>query len=79
MKLESALFQTLWLHPTHFSNGINPNSGVTKEIKSEVLEDDTDLNKEQFEDQTRECPISIIPANRTSSALEQETTTQGEE
>ena len=67
-------------HTTHFSNGINLNSGVTNtEIKSEVLEDDTDLNREQFEDETRECPIIIIPANRTSSALEQETTNQGEE
>ena len=67
-------------HTTHFSNGINPNSGVTNnQIKCGVLEDDTDLNREQFEDQTRECPISIFSANRTSSALEQETTTQGEE
>ena len=69
-----------FISDSHFSTGINPNSGVTNtELKSEVFEDDTGLNREQFEDQTRECPISIIPANRTSSALEQETTTQGEE
>ena len=68
------------LNTTHFPNGIDPNSGVTNtEIKSDILEDDTDLNRVQFEDQTHECPISIIPANRTLSALEQKTTTQGEE
>ena len=67
-------------HKTHFPNGIYPNSGVTNtEIKSEILEDNTDLNRDQFEDQTHECPISIIPANLTFSALEQRTTTQGEE
>ena len=43
-----------FISDSHFSNGINPNSGVTNtEIKSEVLEDDTDLNREQFEDQMR--------------------------
>ena len=31
-------------HTSHFPNGIDPNSGVTNtEIKSEILEDDTDL------------------------------------
>ena len=67
-------------HTTHFPNGIDPDSGVTNtEKKSEILEDNTDLNRDQFEDQTHECPIRIVPANRTLSALEQWTTTQGEE
>ena len=61
---------------THIPNGIGPNFSVTKnDIKSEVLEDNTD----QFGDHTSECPISIIRANRTSSALEQNTTPQVEE
>ena len=63
---------------THIPNGIGPNFSVTNnDIKSEVLEDNTAQYGEKFEDQTFECPISIIPANRTSSALEQKTTTQG--
>ena len=65
---------------THIPNGIDPNFSLTNnDIKSEVLEDNTAQYGEQFEDQTFECPISIIPANRTSRALEQMTTTQGEE
>ena len=65
---------------THFPSGNDPNSGVTNiEIKTEILEDDTDLNREQSMDQTYECPISVIPANRTPSATEQRTATQGEE
>ena len=65
---------------THIPNGIGPNfSVINNDIKSEVLEDNTAQYGEQFEDQTFECPISIIPANRKSSALEQNTTTQGEE
>ena len=52
---------------------------TNNDIKSEVLEDNGARYGEQFGDQTFECPISIIPANRTSSALEQNTTTQGKE
>ena len=67
-------------HTSHFPNGNDPNSGVTNtEIKSEILRDDTDLNREQFMDQTYECPISVIPANRTPSATEQRTANQGAE
>ena len=67
-------------HTTHFPNGNDPNSGVSNtEIKSEILEDDTDLNREQSMDQTYACPISVIPANRAPSATEQRTATQGEE
>ena len=62
---------------THIPNGIGPNFSVTNnDIKSEVLEDNTAQYGAQFGDQTSECPISIIPANRTSSALEQNTTQQ---
>ena len=65
---------------THIPNGIGPNFSVTNnDIKSEVLEDNTAQYGEQFGNQTFECPISIITAKRTSSALEQDTTTQGEE
>ena len=65
---------------THIPNGIDPNFSVTNnDIKSEVLEDNTAQYGEKFGDQTFECPISIIPANRTSRGLEQNTTTQVEE
>ena len=65
---------------THIPNGIGPNFSVTiNDTKSEALENTTAQYGEQFEDQTFECPISIIPANRTSSELEQKTTTQREE
>ena len=65
---------------THIPNGIGPNFSVTKnDIKSEVLEDNTAQYGDQCGDETSECPISIIPANRTSSALEQNTTPQVEE
>ena len=64
----------------HFSNRNDPNSGLTNpEIKSEILEDDTDLNREQLIDQSYECPISVIPARRTLSTTEQRTATQGED
>ena len=66
--------------PTHIPNGIGPNFGVSNnDIKSEVVEDNTAQYGEHFGDQTFECLISLIPANRISSALEQNTTTQGEE
>ena len=66
--------------PTHIPNGIGPNFSVANnDIKSEVLEDNTVQYGENFGDQTFECLISIITANRISSALEQNTTTQGEE
>ena len=65
---------------THIQNEIVPNFSLTNnDIKSEVLEDNTAQYGEQFGDQTFECPISMIPANRTSSAQEQNTTTQVEE
>ena len=65
---------------THIPNGIAPNFSLTKnDIKSEILEDNIAQYGDQFGDQTSECPISIIPANRTSSALEQNTTPQVEE
>ena len=65
---------------SHFPNGNDTNSGVTNsELKSEILEDDTDLNREQLTDQSYECPISVIPASRTLSATEQRTVTQGED
>ena len=65
---------------THIPNGIGPNFSVTiNDTKSEALENNTAQYGEQFEDQTFECPISLIPANRTSSELEQKTRTQREE
>ena len=64
---------------THIPNGIGPNFSVTNnDIKSEVLEDNTSQYGAQFGDQTSERPISIIPANRTSSSLEQNTIPQVE-
>ena len=65
---------------THIPNGIGPNSsGIKNNIKSEVLEDITAQNGDQLGDQTTECPISIIPANRTSSTHDQNATPQVEE
>ena len=66
---------------THVPNGISPNSSVVKiNIKPEVSEDITAQNGDQLGDQTTECPISIIPENRTSSTYDQNATPQvGEE
>ena len=62
----------------HLSIGNNSNSAVTNpEIKSEILENDIDPNREQSMDQSYECPISIIPACRTPSTAEQRTVNQG--
>ena len=62
----------------HLSIGNNSNSTVTNpEIKSEILENDIDPNREQSMDQSYECPISIIPASRTPSTAEQRTVNQG--
>ena len=64
---------------THIPNAIGPKFSITKnDIKPEVLEDNMAQYGEQFGDQTSECPISIIPANRTYSALERNTTPQVE-
>ena len=48
-------------------------------IKSEVLEDITDKDGDQFGDQTTECPISIIPASQNSTSRDQSATPQAEE
>ena len=65
---------------THIPNGIGPNSSIIKiNIKSEVLEDITAQNGDQLGDQTTECPLSIIPANRTSSTHDQNATPHLEE
>ena len=65
---------------TQIPNAISPNSSVLKiNIKSEVLEDITARNGDQSGDQTTECPISIIPANRISTTHDQSATPQVEE
>ena len=59
----------------HFPNGISLNSSLLKNnIKSEVLEDITVQDGDQFGDQTTECPISIIPASRIPTSRDQSAT-----
>ena len=62
----------------HLSIENNSNSAVIcPEIKSEILDNDIDPNREQPMDQSYECPISIIPACRTLSTAEQRTVNWG--
>ena len=61
----------------HLSIANNSNHTITNpEIKSEILENDIEPSREQSLDQSYECPISIIPANRTHSTEEQRTINQ---
>ena len=58
----------------HLSIANNSNHTITNpEIKSEISENDIEPSREQPLDQSYECPISIIPANRTHSTEEQRT------
>ena len=64
----------------HISIGNNFNSTITNlEIKSEILENDSFPISEQPMDQSYECPISIVPASRTSNSADQRTANQGGE
>ena len=64
----------------HISLGNNFNSSITNpEIKSEILENDSFPICEQPMDQSYECPISIVPASRTSNPTDQRTVNQGGE
>ena len=64
----------------HIQNGISPNSSLLKNnIKSEVLEDITVQDGDQFGNQTTECPISIIPASRIPTSRNQIATPQAKE
>ena len=65
---------------THIPNGISPNSSLLKiNIKSELLEDITVQDGDQFGDQITECPISIIPASQISTSRDQSALAQAEE
>ena len=64
----------------HISLGNNFNSSITNpEIKSEILVNDSFPISEQPMDQSYECPISIVPASRTSNSTDQRTVNQGGE
>ena len=64
---------------TQIQNESTLNSSLPKKnIKTDILEDNTIEAGDQIGDQTVECPISIIPAGRNPTARDQSVTPQAE-